>query len=303
MSTAAIRKSFRTCAIAVTVCLVALCGAGRARAAEPPTPVELYRQALVVMNDLKEPAFVTYRLDGVSEGLRADLKSNDCDNREITHVRFTFGSNADRWTLRHRAQDSTTEIVDDANGRRYVGNIDPTWLTTYRQLRNPPLRFGPSQCPSPPPRSEPTPAPPAASPGPVLKTIGTVVALGPGIYNVEGRGAAACPNGDPGHALHLWSRTNNPRQTLSDVVIELRSMRFCTIRFGVRGGAGVGGTAVYEQHFADVGGYWIMTDGLVDVTARVAGIAAGHGVWRYRLSDFAFPNSLPAEAFVPPAAP
>ena len=147
------------------------------RAAEPPTPVELYRQALVVMNDLKEPAFVTYRLDGVSEGLRADLKTNDCDTGENTHLQFTFGSNANHWNLRHRTADSTTEIVDAATGHRYVGNIDPTWLTTYRRLRNPPLRFGPVPCPSPTPRSEPTPAPrdPAASPEPVLKTIGTVV--------------------------------------------------------------------------------------------------------------------------------
>jgi hypothetical protein len=293
-------QAFTAGTMVAVACALALFARGSARAAEPPTPVELYRQALVVMNDLKEPAFVTYRLDGTSEGLRADLKSLDCDSREITHLQFTYGSNAVRWALRHRTADSATEIVDTANGRRYVGNLDPTWLTTYRRLRNPPLRFGSVPCPSPSPRSEPTPAPPA-SPGPVLKTIGTVVAIGPGIYNVEDRGAVACPSGEPGHALHLWSRTNNPSQTLSDVVIELRSMRFCTIRFGVRGGAGVGGTGIYEQHFADIGGYWMMTDGLVDVTARVVGIAAGHGVWRYRYSDFTFPDSLPADVFVPPA--
>jgi hypothetical protein len=294
-------EPFKAGRIVAAACVVALCGAAPVRAAEPPTPVELYRQALVAMNDLKEPAFVTYRLDGVSEGLRADLKSNDCDGREITHIQFTLGNNAVRWTLRHRTEDSRTEIVDAVSGRRYVGNIDPTWLTTYRQLRNPPVRFGPVGCP---PRNEPTPAPsPVASAGPALKVIGTVVALGPGIYNVEDRGAVACSNGAPGHALHLWSRTNNPRQTLSDVVIELRSMRLCTIRFGVRDGAVLGGAAVYEQHFADVGGYWMMTDGLLDVTARVVGIAAGHGVWRYRVSDFQFPASIPAETFVPPAAP
>jgi len=243
------------------------------------------------MNDLKEPAFVTYRLEGTSEGVRADLMTEPCG-----HVRFTFGNNEARWTLRHSAREAKTEIVDAADGLRIVStNVGPTWATTYRELRNPPLRFGPAQCSSLP--APPTPAPSADLSG--LKTIGTVAALGPGIYNVADRGEVACPDGSPGRALHLWSRTNNPRQTLSDVVIDLRSMRFCAVRFGVRGSAGIGGTAVYELHFADVGGYWVQTGGTLDVTARVVGIAAGHGVWRFRLLDMQFPDSLPPEAIAP----
>jgi hypothetical protein len=288
------RKTFTLRRIVAAVCVVVLCGAVQARAAEPPTAKEMYRQALIVMNDLKEPAFVTYRLDGTSEGLRFDLKTEPCD-----HLEFHFGNNRDRWTLRHRVEDLRTEIVDTADGRRgVVANFGPTWLNTYKALRTAPLHFGPLPCSPLPVRSEPTPAPtPDASPGPVLKTIGTVVALGPGIYNVEDRGDAPCPNGDPGHALHLWSRMNNPSHTLSDVVIDLKSMRFCTIRFGVRGGGG--GTAVYEQHFADVGGYWVQTDGLIDVTGRVMGVAAGHGIWRYRISDIQFPDSLSPDVFAP----
>ena len=290
------RLTFRRVVAAAWV--LALCGSVQARAAEPPTAKELYRQALIVMNDLKEPAFITYRLDGTSEGLRIDLKTDPCDRLE-----FHFGNNRDRWTLRHRVEDLRTGIVDTADGRRgVVATFGPTWLSTYKLLRAAPLHFGPLPCRPLPIRSEPTPAPtPDASPGPALKVIGTVVALGPGIYNVEDRGDAPCPNGDPGHAFHLWSRTNNPSQTLSDVVIELKSMRFCTIRFGVRSG---GGTAVYEQHFADVGGYWVQTDGLIDVTGRVAGIAAGHGIWRYRISEMQFPDSLTPDVFAPspPAA-
>jgi hypothetical protein len=301
MNVRGMRWTIKVGGIAAAACFAALCGAVPAPAAEPPTAKELYRQALVVMNDLKEPPYVTYRVEGTSEGLSAEVTTRG----GCAHLEETFGNSRHQWTARHRTLDSKTELVDVADGRRfvvdhdrYVANFDPTWLTTYRALRHPIDH----PCETPPALNLPTPVPTIDPAAPALKTIGTVVALGPGIYDVEDRGAAACPNGDPGHALHLWSHTHNPRQELSDVVIDLRWMRFCTIRFGSRNGAGFG-SATFEQHFADVGGYWIMTDGVVEITARVAGIAAGHGVWRYRLSDFEFPNSLPAEAFVPPAAP
>lgn len=293
------QKRYGACAIAVAASLFALCGVMPAGAADPPTAKELYRQALVAMNDLTEPAFVTYRLEGTSEGLRAEMTTQG----GCAHLVFGFGSNHDRWTLRHRTEDGRTEMVDDADGRRYVvyydrsiANFDPTWLTTYRTLRNP----IPRACAAPETLTTPTPRPAAPTPtsAPALKVIGTVVALGPGIYNVEDRGAAACPNGDPGRALHLWSRTNDRRHQLSDVIVELRSMRFCMIRFGARSMFGAG---IFEQHFADVGGYWLQTGGVVEVTARVGGIAASHGVWRYRLFDMQFPSALPPEDFATPA--
>lgn len=295
-------RAFRVCGIVGAVCILALCGAVPARAAEPPTAKELYRKALVVMNDLKEPAFVTFRLEGIGEGMRVDWTTDNCDGVEVSHQSFTYGNNRVRWALRHRTEDFRTEVVDSAEGRRYVSNVDPTWLTTYRSLRNAPFHFGPLHCPLGPGRNKPTPAPSETPAGPALQIIGTVVALGPGIYNVEDRGDQACSNGDPGHALHLWSRTNNPRQTLTDVVIDLRSLRFCSVRFAVHGGGVMGGTVVIEEHFADIGGYWVQTDGFLEGTARIAGIRALHGVWRYRMSDFQFPASVPQQAFVPPAA-
>jgi pimeloyl-ACP methyl ester carboxylesterase len=62
------------------------------------------------------------------------------------------------------------------------------------------------------------------------------------------------------------------------------------------------GTVNIEQHLAETGGYWVQTDGFLEGTARLAGIKALHGVWRYRMFDFQFPASLPQEAFVPPPA-
>ncbi|HEX3551252.1 MAG TPA: alpha/beta hydrolase [Candidatus Elarobacter sp.] len=241
------------------------------------------------MNDLPEPAFVTFRLEGTSVGPTIAMSSRPCGP-----VRVTAGQQ--HWLVQHRTHDLTT-VVELEDGRRYIVGFGPTWLTTFQRLRSPSLASRVPPCGSASHTPAPAPIEPAPSATPALRTIGTVVALGPAIYNVEDRGAATCPNGRPGHALHLSSRTNNPRHQLSDVVIDLASLRFCMVRFGLRSSGGAGADATSEEHFADVGGYWVETDGVLDGTVRIAGIAAGHMVWRYRLLDMRFPESLPPEAF------
>lgn len=278
-------------AILAAACLGAVCT--RAAAAEPPTVTELYRRALVVMNDLPEPAFVSNRLEGTMDGPPLKIGTEGCGSLQIPRQQD--------WQLQSRTRDSETVVVDTKTGRRHSIGLSPTWLWTYAALRRPVLFAGPFPCEAAPASPAPTPTP-APSPFPALKVIGTVVALGPGIYNIEDRGATTCPNGNPGHALHLWSRTNDPRQQLSDVVIELQSMRFCVVRFGTRLGTGISFAATFEQHFADVGGYWIQTDGLAEATQRIAGIAALHSVWRYRFLDTKYPNAIPPDVFAVPVA-
>jgi hypothetical protein len=77
-------------------------------------------------------------------------------------------------------------------------------------------------------------------------------------------------------------------------------MRFCMIRYDDPSAFGFHGTV--EQHYADVGGYWIQTGGLLDGKLRAFGISTHHGVWRYRLTGMQFPSALPATAFVPDPA-
>ncbi|MDB5092295.1 MAG: hypothetical protein JWO85_396, partial [Candidatus Eremiobacteraeota bacterium] len=178
--------------------------------------------------------------------------------------------------------------------RRYVSQrsfFDPTWYGAYRALR---LGMLYSQDPA-----EPRPSPGVATPAPdpTLKTIGAIKVMGPAIYDVDDRGAAVCPNGDPGRALHLTSRTRDTQHQLSDVIVELRSMRFCMMRFGTAAALGFHG--IVEQHYADVGGYWMQTDGFIDGTLRVFGVSTHHGVWLYRLLEIQFPNSLPPDTFAP----
>ena len=122
-------RASRACGVVAAACVVALCGAVRREPRSRRRAKELYRQALVVMNDLKEPAFVTFRLEGTSEGMRVDWTTDNCDSVEVVRRSFTFGNNQVHWALRHRTADFRTEVVDAADGRRYVSNVDPTWLT------------------------------------------------------------------------------------------------------------------------------------------------------------------------------
>ena len=287
--------------IAAALCVFTPLGGGRAGAADPAAALALYLRALGAMSDLKQPAYVTYRLEGRSEGLEGDLVAQSTC---LLHV--IFGKKTDQWTLRHRTSDEETEILDSADDHRYVTDdpeFDPTWNGSYRSLTHELIA---SRCSARAPQgpSAPTaPTRPPDAPDARLRTIATVTVLGPGIYNIEDLGSAPCSNGDPGRALHLWSRIKNPSHQLSDVIIDLQSMRFCMVRFGRRASAGLGADVTWEVHYRDVDGYWMETDGSAEATLRALGIAAAHGTWRFDLLDMQFPNLLPPDTFQTPATP
>lgn len=283
--------------LAVAACVLAVSQPIPSRSASSLPARELYVKAIATMESLKQPAFVTYRLESKSDGLKAEL-SKTC------HPCLSPGNNVDRWAMWHRTFDYTTAILDQSNGLRYVTNnasMDPTWYGTARALHTGMFhRINSYAIPNP---SAP-PIAPRATPTPdtALKTISVMSVIGPGIYNVEDRGDAPCPNGDPGRALHLWSHTRNQGHQLSDVIVDLQSTRFCMMRFGMNAAGALGGSGIEELHFSDVGGYWMITDGFVDGTLRFLGIRAAHGRWYYRLVDMQFPESLPDDTFTATSA-
>ena len=260
-------------------------------AAADDTAREVYGRAVAAMDGLPQPPYVTFRIEGSGPDLGVGLTV--ISNNVWLAIR-SEGSDA-TWSLRHRTYDYASEIVDAADGRRYVTRrsfFDPTWYGAYRALREGMLE---SQDPAPPRAApgEPTPAPGT------LRTIGTVAVMGPAIYDVADRGSAACPDGSAGHALHLTSRKRDRMHQLSDVTVEARTSRFCAMRYSVRQGFGFAG--IVDVEYGDVGGYWMETGGAIEGTFRTFGIASHHGVWRFRFLDTAFPASLPAGAFAPSA--
>ena len=286
--------------IAALACIVVVVSAARADADDPPAVRALYLQALHAMSDLQQPPYVTYTMQGHGDGLRVGL-----DAPGQCNTLMSFGHGNDNWTLRHRTYDFMTEVVDTADARRYVKVdsrlLDPTWYGALHALRLGTFMPTVRDCAT-------TPIPPPIvrevmpTPDPTLETIAVVAVLGPGIYSVEDRGSAPRPNGAPGHALHLRSRTKDWRHQLSDVVIDVQSSRFCVVR--IKGRMGIPGVdavdMTWEEHYGQVGEYWMQTDGFIEGTTRTLGISTGHGAWRYRLLDMQFPATIPPQAFVPP---
>jgi hypothetical protein len=149
--------------------------------------------------------------------------------------------------MRHRTFDYETELVDAADGKRYLtarSFFDPTWYGAVRALGQ--GMFG-SQDPAAPRES------PAESTATSVKVIGTVAALGPAIYSVRDMGDAPCNDGSPGRAFHLTPKSTDRRYQLTDVVVQSASQRFCTIRFSAYGAGWNIYGGFYEQHYAGNG--------------------------------------------------
>ncbi len=252
----------------------------------------LYTRALHVMNGLRQPKYLAYRVESSSAGLHFYL----WEDHGLVWLRGEDGSTTDAWMLRHRTFDYMSEIVHVSDGRRFVSAravFDPTWYGAVRAMRL--GMFLPGKQPPAAPRDSTE-----QDGGTALKPIGSVAVMGPAVYNIEDRGARSCPNGQPGHALHLTSRETNYLHQLSDVVIELSSARFCVVTFLAEGAGSVVRAGSFEQHYADVNGYWMQTDGVIDGVWQASLLSRKrHGVFRYRLVDMSFPDNLPNEIFAP----
>ena len=243
------------------------------------------------MRALPQPQYLTYTIEGDGDNLSIGLRVI----RHLVWLEMMTGSAAfpSEWAIRHRTDDYASEITD-YDGRRLVSTrafFDPTWYGAFRALRDGMLMYQQTDAPV---SAYATPTP---GPSPDLRTIAVVTVIGSAVYRVEDRGPAECSNGDPGHGLHLVSREPDPRHQLADVVVDVRNMHFCTMRFNVRE-SGFSGSV--EQHYGSVGGYWLQTDGVIETGIRALGFMVGHGVWRYRLTEMSFPRSIPAETFLRP---
>jgi D-alanyl-D-alanine carboxypeptidase len=257
----------------------------------------LYSRSLRVMDGLRQPKYLAYRLESSSAGLQIDLWA---DAHGLVWLRGHDGSAPDVWTFRHRTFDYMNEITHVSDGRRFVSAravFDPTWYGAVRAMRL--GMFLPGKQPPAAPRESTEQSRDTA-----LKAIGSVSVMGPALYNIEDRGAVSCPNGQPGHALHFASREYNYLHQLSDVVIEVSSARFCVVTFQARGAGAVVTSGSFEQHYADVNGYWLQTEAVLDGTWQSSILSRKrHGVWRYRLADLSFPDTFPSETFAPAKTP
>jgi len=285
------------CALLALIALLCALSPIPAAQSAPPNVQAFYSAAVDSMRALQQPQYLAYTMEGQGRGLDVDLRVVD----HLVWLVFTMSSPPQvndpiTWSLQHRTDDYASEIVEE-DGRRLVSTrafFDPTWYGAFRALRDGMLDY---QKDDPPVSSYATPSP---GPSSDLRTIAVIKVIGTSIYSVIDKGPSTCGNGDPGHALHLVSRDANPKHQLADVVVDLRNMHFCTMRFNVTNLTDREWRGSVDQHYADIGGYWLQTDGTIETSSRALGILLYHGIWRYRLEDFTFPATIPAERFLRP---
>jgi hypothetical protein len=149
--------------------------------------------------------------------------------------------------------------------------------------------------------STPTPSIEAPSSLPVIAVVSTLSVAN---YNVYDAGAAACPNGDGGHALRLVARRDPLRYPLTGATVDLRTGDLCALRFNANvnaAGGLVGATSGAQLDLENIRGYEVVTNERFDIDLRAVGIAVKHLNINVAYSDFNFPKTIVPQVFVTPS--
>ena len=284
--------------LAMLLALVAmgstLVGALPARAATPSASA-YYEAAIAAMQRLPEPPAATFTTTFHSNGLSFSLGPL---TNGSTAIYVTWGGNIaelgqQRYRTWMRAHGDRTLNVD-AKGKRYYSTSPvfvPTWPGAYDFLR-----YGWDGKPATSKALHPI-----ATPPPGLKTIAVVSAISPGAYRIDDRGAALCPDGSPGHALHLTALYDPSVHTLSRVVIDTKTMRICSLRFNIFEtivAVSLGGYV--QMNFGDVGNYWVVRSSKIEIAIHTFGIQVKRGDATIAYTAMKFPTSIPLSMVTPP---
>lgn len=261
-----------------------------------PTPQQYYARALDTMNALPEPAYATFDMDVQASG--AEI-ATACTPKAGAAFSIGWGRG-----MRHEIQtqgeyslsgNAAAILEKGTYCRDDVAIFKPQWAAMHDWMR-----YGISDSPHPAARR----APQNHKNGEAgLQTIATVTAVSPAAYDVFDRGAAACPSGTPGHALHLVAVSNPDEHPLTDVIIETTTMRFCMMRFSLVNAvvAGTGAKGDMTVNFAESNGYWSVIHGHAVLSLRMLGVSLKHFVLDTSYTNMQYPAELQQE--IPAQAP
>ena len=268
--------------IATATCsILLLCGAS-----SETTPIQIddasavYTRAIKTMRTLPAPATLAYGARIETDDVNLIFSVNK-ENQLKMSLAMGGAHSIDEFAvvddpLRASAKVTLSPTLAPTTS---IALFDPTWLGAYRWLRygidgSDPVAINQTASPTPVENPE------LASSPPIL-TIATIFAIGPSFYNIKGAGPKLCPNGEGGTSLHLTAMVRPDLHPLTDVIVS-DANRFCLMRFSVSGRSGLfGATGTVELHFAERLGYWLISDGLVDVEGRFLGVALKHGTIKF----------------------
>jgi hypothetical protein len=314
--------------------------------------VDLYETAVRTMATLPMPAYIAYRMEGQSD-TAAPMRVSLINLDNLVWLDVAPGRGRITWDVLHRTRDFANVVAE--YGTPYYTKrsfFDITWDGAYHELHDGILfHNGIQPTPKPMPTSTTQPsddcgintiasvsvpgaytvrelgsAPrvtPSAAPSncgpaaqipldPRLRTIAFLHVMGPAVYRQTDTGPAECENGDPGRMLHFTPRYDPQAHQLTDAIVDVQLMRFCMLRFKepIRG-------ASVEQHYNDVHGYWVQTDGVVwdtfDMPVPGKSFQPNLGFptaitgdydtyreprkWVYQIQSVDFPSNVPDDSF------
>lgn len=248
---------------------------------QPPSAMRYYVEALKTTEAVTQPKAATYAEYLASSGMKFELLPVD------GKMEFAVGYGKD--FVNSMNLNGTYVAGEGVRIERATKALpatqpifNPTWSGVALWMKH---GFDFGQDPAP----VATPAPASATTPSPLKIITTVTAVDPGAYRISDGGPAPCANGEPGHRLLLRALSDPQTHPLTSVVVDTRSMRFCTMQFRYGSPSALSLTADFQLHLGAIGDYWMVTDGTIDVQARALGVRALHSHIAFRYDDFAFP--------------
>uniref|UniRef100_E6Q678 Uncharacterized protein n=1 Tax=mine drainage metagenome TaxID=410659 RepID=E6Q678_9ZZZZ len=246
-----------------------------ARADAPPSAAQYYRDALAIMQRQPVPPYLTFRT-----------------------VLSLHGHPPQLTEFRLRTKDGSEISRDLPHGKweREQGGLDPTWLGVSKLVQ-----YGLDMAQAQNSNAAHSSPPPTSAMPHGLKTIAIVTAIAPHDYRISDRGAALCPNGAPGHALHLQAIRNKERRLLTHVVIESATGRFCEMRFSVADSlVAVGISGYLALHFGESANYWLVHDARFVIGFRTFGLQVSQITLGVGFRDVTAPATIPAAEFAIP---
>ena len=267
--------------------------AGKVSAQTPPSAAQFYLAALDATKRLDVPSFASYEAHIHAVGAQLTVEQYGADKHLVFLEQVGPHENPDTsYSVAYRSDTDSSDVTED---KKYLGQtrrpmFNPTWQGVYDWLT-----FGSAGEPESAVKARAARAKTApVVAAPKLKTIAILKAMGSAIYRVRDAGAAACPNGDPGHQVQTIARRDPDNHPLLNATIDLHNGVFCSLRFRIKGsGPMVGITGYAEEHFGTVGSYWMATDVQIIDDIRVAGIAVHHVSVDVAYTGMQFPASPP----------
>jgi hypothetical protein len=259
----------------------------------------IYVNALDTMKSLTQPAYIAFATSVSSSGMGFTL---DSDSKHETVFGIGFGrgfSHQTTWQTVYRAEDDRVVVTADKGERSHATSplFNPTWYGAYDWLRygldGPPSAGVPQQSPSPTASIMPTPA----VSKPSDRVLGLIQAIGVTNYRIDDRGSTSCPDGTPGHRLHLTAYRDPDTHPLTDVIVEESTNRFCMMHFNYGGKGVTSFTGGFELDFGDSGGFWVVKQGSATFFIRMFGIAAQKTVLTFTYPQMTYPAQIDPSAF------